>query len=123
MARQNTSKNNSEYLKTNPSGPGSDLTWEVEDVYWQDNYRNRPYVLGDDYERYRPGYRYGFESARHNMGRTWDEAEPDLRSGWDRYEHRGSAKSTWEDIKDAVRDAWDRVTGHHRSTSEESRRL
>jgi hypothetical protein len=100
----------------------TDLSWDVEDIYWRDNFRSRPYVLGDDYDRYRPAYRYGFESARHHMGREWDDAETDLKSGWDRYEHRGGLQSTWEDIKDAVRDAWDRVTGHHR-TSEASRRM
>ena len=100
----------------------NDLRWDTEDVYWRDNFRGRPYVLGDDYDRYRPAYRYGFESARHHLGRSWDEAETDLKSGWDRYEHRGELRSTWEDIKDAVRDAWDRVTGHTRAT-EESRRI
>jgi hypothetical protein len=94
----------------------TDLSWDTEDTYWRDNFRSRPYVLGDDYDRYRPAYRYGFESARHHVGRDWDDAELDLKTGWDRYEHRGELKSTWEDIKDAVRDAWDRVTGHVRST-------
>jgi hypothetical protein len=37
--------------------------------------------------------------------------ESDLRTGWDKYEHRLSGGSTWENIKDAVRDAWHRVTG------------
>jgi len=46
------------------------------------------------------------------MGRTWDEAEEDLKAGWARFEHR--SESAWEDIKDAVRDAWDRVTGKRR---------
>jgi hypothetical protein len=92
--------------------PGSDLIWQQEDAYWQEHFGERPYVFGTDYERYRPGYRYGFESAQHWMGRNWEEAESDLRTGWDRYEHRGGADSTWEDIKNAVRDAWDRVTGH-----------
>ena len=43
-------------------------------------------------------------------------AEPDLRAGWDRYEHRGEASSMWEDIKEAVRDAWDRVVGTRDTT-------
>ena len=86
--------------------------WETEDNYWHENFTSRPYALGPDYyERFRPAYRYGFESARHGLGRNWDEAEPDLRTGWERYEHRGEAPSLWEDIKDAVRDAWDRVAG------------
>lgn len=100
----------------------TDLNWDTEDTYWRDTFRSRPYVLGDEYDRYRPAYRYGFESARHHMGRQWEDAESDLKSGWDRYEHRGGLQSTWEDIKDAVRDAWDRVTGHHRA-AEASRRI
>jgi hypothetical protein len=85
-------------------------SWETEDNYWHENFTSRPYALGPDfYDRFRPGYRYGFESAQHYMGRPWEEAEPDLRSGWDSYEHRGEAPTTWDEIKSAVRDAWDRV--------------
>jgi hypothetical protein len=43
------------------------------------------------------------------MGRNWNEVEADLRTGWDKFEHRGT--STWENVKAAVRDAWHRVTG------------
>ena len=95
--------------------------WETEDNFWHENFSSRPYSLGPDYyERFRPAYRYGFESARHNVGRTWDDAEPHLREGWDRYEHRGKHESAWEEIKDAVRDAWDRGTGqHHVETAED----
>jgi hypothetical protein len=100
-----------------PSNPLRDdwaAAWETEDNFWTENFSSRPYAIGPDYyERFRPAYRYGFESARHNVGRTWEDAEADLRTGWDRYEHRGDNKSAWEEIKDAVRDAWDRVTGHH----------
>ena len=45
------------------------------------------------------------------MGRSWNEVESDLRTGWDRSEGRGGVESTWEKVKDAVRDAWHRVTG------------
>ncbi|HEX5386585.1 MAG TPA: hypothetical protein VFW66_07810 [Gemmatimonadales bacterium] len=107
------------FTRSGAAVPGSDLVWEDEDRYWQDNFQNRPYALGNDYERYRPAYRYGFESARHHMGRTWDQSERDLRAGWDRYDYRGEHQSTWDDIKDAVRDAWDRVTGHGSSTAAE----
>ena len=86
--------------------------WETEDNYWHETFSSRPYAIGADYyERFRPAFRYGFESATHGLGRTWDDAEPDLRAGWDRYQHRGEASSVWEDIKEAVRDAWDRVVG------------
>ncbi|HET9465659.1 MAG TPA: hypothetical protein VFO71_09025 [Gemmatimonadales bacterium] len=86
--------------------------WETEDNFWAENFSSRPYALGPDfYDRFRPAFRYGFESAHHNMGRTWEEAEADLRSGWDRYEYRGANPSAWDEVKEAVRDAWDRVTG------------
>lgn len=96
-----------------PSGNVSDL-WDVEDRWWADNFATRPYNVGrtERYERLRPAYRYGFESAKHHMGRRFDEAEADLRAGWDRYEQRDEAKdSAWDDVKYAVRDAWDRVRG------------
>jgi hypothetical protein len=88
-----------------------DNTWDQEDAWWRENFAGRPYATGRTYEEFRPAYRYGYESGRHHMGRTWDDVEGDLRTGWDRYEGRGGTESTWEKIKDAVRDAWHRVTG------------
>ena len=100
---------------------GSDwqASWETEDNYWFENFSSRPYALGPDfYERYRPAYRYGFESAQHHVGRQWEDAEPDLRQGWERYEYRSDDTTAWDDIKAAVRDAWDRVVGTPRGPSE-----
>jgi hypothetical protein len=98
-------------VETDPGlvDPSWKAAWETEDNYWFENFTSRPYALGPDwYDRFRPGFRYGFESARHHMGREWKEAEPDLRRGWETYEHRGSDPLPWDDIKDGVRDAWDR---------------
>jgi hypothetical protein len=97
-------------------------SWETEDNYWFENFSSRPYVLGPDYyDRFRPAYRYGFESARHSMGRRWDDAERDLMAGWERYEHRGEAPSAWDEVKQAVRDAWERVTGGGTAEAESRR--
>lgn len=101
------------------SSSGSTRDWSSERGWWQENYRSRPYATADrGFEFYEPGYRYGTESATRFRGRSWDDAENDLRSGWDSYESRGSNRSTWEEIKASVRDAWDRMTGdddsHHR---------
>ncbi len=102
--------------------PGWSASWETEDNYWHENFSSRPYALGPDYyERFRPAYRYGFESGRHSAGRAWDEAETDLSAGWARYEHRGEASSVWDDVKDAVRDAWNRVTGGSTAPAEAER--
>lgn len=87
------------------------MGWEQEDEYWRTNYRTRPYASGSstEYDVYRPGFRYGYESASRYRDRSWNDVESELSSDWSKYEHRGA--STWEQVKDAVRDAWDRVTG------------
>jgi hypothetical protein len=93
--------------------------WETEDNYWEENFSSRPYALGPDYyDKFRPAYRYGFESARDSLGRSWDDAEPDLRSGWERYQKESGTPSVWDEIKAAVRDAWDRVASGRTADSE-----
>jgi hypothetical protein len=85
--------------------------WDSEDRYWSENWTSQPYASADrGYDYYRPAYRYGFESAHKYQGRPWADAEGEIQTGWDQYEHRGT--SAWEHIKDAVRDGWNRVTHH-----------
>jgi hypothetical protein len=103
--------------------PAWKAAWETEDNYWFENFASRPYAVGPDfYDRFRPAFRYGFDSAHHNLGRSWEDAEEDLRRGWDTYEHRGSSPSAWEEIKEAVRDAWERVTGKKREETGSTQR-
>ena len=90
--------------------PSVTSDWGTEEQYWRNNFSTRPYATADrGFDFYQPGYRYGYESATRYRGRNWNDVESDLRTGWDRYEHRG--QGTWEHVKDAVRDAWNRVTG------------
>ncbi|MGH7677916.1 MAG: hypothetical protein ACRENU_05575 [Gemmatimonadaceae bacterium] len=85
--------------------------WQVEETYWRSNWQSRPYTSADlGFEFYGPAYRYGYESARRNRSRRWEELEIELRGGWDRYEHR--SRAPWENVKEAVRDAWNRVRGY-----------
>jgi hypothetical protein len=88
-------------------------SWAQEDVYWRDNFASRPYAVGRVYEEFRPAYHYGFESANHHLGRSWNDVEGDLRTGWDKFEGRGPGGARWEDIRDAVKEAWHRITGEH----------
>jgi hypothetical protein len=91
---------------------GKPHNWTDEDTYWRSNYQTRPYASrSTDYDQWRGGYRYGFESANRYTGKSWNDVEPELSRNWNTYEHRGT--STWEQIKDAVRDAWDRAMGRH----------
>jgi uncharacterized protein (TIGR02271 family) len=65
---------------------------------------------GQAYERWAPGYRYGYELARdpRYAGRDWTALEPEARRGWE-----AQQKGTWEEFKDTVRYAWDKVRGRH----------
>jgi hypothetical protein len=91
---------------------GATLDWTTEENYWRSNYHSRPYVgPNKDFDYWSPAYRYGYDSAHRFQGHRWDEVENDLRTNWDKYEHRGSIRAAWEQVKDAVRDGWDRVTG------------
>ena len=88
------------------------VDWGTEDAYWRENFGARPYATADrGYEYYRPAYEYGVESARTFRSRNWEEAEPELRHGWEFSNKDKPGSSKWEDVKHAVRDAWDRVTG------------
>jgi hypothetical protein len=102
--------------------PAWKAAWETEDNYWFENFSSRPYAGPDFYDRFRPAFRYGFESAHHHMGRSWEEAEEDLRRGWETYEHRDTNPSSWEEIKEAARDAWERVTGNKREEAGSTQR-
>jgi uncharacterized protein (TIGR02271 family) len=63
---------------------------------------------GQAYERWAPGYRYGYELARdpRYAGRDWAALEPEARRDWE-----GRHQGTWEEFKDTIRYAWDQVRG------------
>jgi hypothetical protein len=110
---------------TDPVGGSTwSALWPSEDNYWRENFSSRPYALDSTtYEQFRPAYRYGVEAANHHMGRRWEEAEPDLRKGWEGFPHRGGAAAVWESIRDAVKDAWDRVAGRHEGSAASEDRM
>lgn len=91
---------------------GEALDPTVEDAYWQANYSRRPYYeTGRSYEYYRPGYRYGWESAADARyeSRSFDDVESDLESGWQKTD--AGANRSWRQVRGATRDAWDRARG------------
>lgn len=86
----------------------------VEDAYWRDNYRTRPYAKADlGYETYQPAYKYGWESRSRYAGKSYDDVETDLERGWE--SAKGTSKMAWSEAKGAVRDAWHRVDGNPRT--------
>ena len=86
----------------------------VEDAYWRDNYKTRPYAKADmPYDTYQPAYRYGWESRSMYPGKKFDEVESGLATGWD--SAKGTSKMAWADAKGAAKDAWHRVDGNPRT--------
>jgi len=85
---------------------------KAEDIYWRGAYEACWYV--DDsspYETYQPAYRIGYEGYSLYPDKTWEDAEPDLRSN---YEKAGYAVGiAWEKAKEAARDAWRRLESRH----------
>ena len=80
----------------------------TEDAYWRENYKTRPYASKDaDYNTYAPAYRLGYESRGTSKYKTFDEAEPELHTRWER-EHSKTGLA-WDKARLASRDAWDRI--------------
>lgn len=80
----------------------------VEDAYWRENYRKRPYVESDgSYEDYGPAYKLGVVSARQYEGHAFEDAEAEMARRWG--ENDGGSTLGWEEVRDAARDAWNRV--------------
>ncbi|MHC5542891.1 hypothetical protein ACYOEI_32105, partial [Singulisphaera rosea] len=80
----------------------------VEDAYWRDAYSSRPYYDSTlSYDDVRPAYQHGWETRGTYEGRTFEEAESELRRDW---ESTGHSKSLgWDRARPAARDAWDRI--------------
>lgn len=80
----------------------------VEDAYWRDNFKTRPYAeAGLSYEQFEPAYRYGVDAFGRYPERSFEAAEPDLAGQW--AGARGSSTLGWERAKYATRDAWNRL--------------
>ena len=80
----------------------------VEDAYWSEHHKTRPYVDQDSsYDDYRPAYQYGWESRAQHADKSFDEVETDLGRNWE--SAKANSKLSWDKAKHATRDAWDRV--------------
>jgi uncharacterized protein (TIGR02271 family) len=82
--------------------------FDTYDADFRRHYTTSLASRGQPYERWSPGYRYGYELARERRyaGRDWTAVEPEARRDWEA-RHQG----TWEEFKDTIRYAWDTVRG------------
>lgn len=80
----------------------------AEEAYWRDQYVREPYYVADrSYDEYSPAYRIGYEGRGLYQGRSFEDAEPELRRSYEA--SRGASRIEWEEARVASRAAWHRV--------------
>ena len=80
----------------------------AEEIFWRETYVREPYyVKGRTYEYYAPGFRAGWEGRVRDDGRTFQEAEPELKACYNFT--KSEPDPAWQDVRPAARAAWDRV--------------
>ena len=79
-----------------------------EEIFWRETYVREPYyVQGRAYEYYAPGFRAGWEGRVRHDGRSFDDAEPQLKVDYNLT--KTELDPDWQDVRPAARAAWDRV--------------
>ncbi|PZO38861.1 MAG: hypothetical protein DCF19_15420 [Pseudanabaena frigida] len=82
-----------------------------DDNFWRQNYHSCLYVeQGMQYEAYQPAYQTGHEGYDRYPGKSFDEAEAELKRDYEAALAQQNATGlNWDRVKDAVRDAWDQA--------------
>ena len=81
----------------------------LEDAYWRAAWAEEPYARTDFlYEDYEPAYRLGYLGAAKRDGRSFEEAEPQLREQYERV--RSGSPLHWDAARLPAQAAWNRVT-------------
>ncbi|MDC7684907.1 hypothetical protein PQU92_16610 [Asticcacaulis sp. BYS171W] len=95
------------------NGPLTD--WNDHDAFWKQDFSNRPYGAGQDYETFSPAFRFGYELFGRSEGRAFhDLSEDQLRAEWNAWPQRGHLG--WDQAREAIRDAYLRSDIDHPST-------
>ena len=91
--------------------------WHEDDDYFQQ--RHSAAGNAADYDSARPAYEYGYGAGSDPAyrGRSFDDAERDLRAGWDADADR--SYGDWDSVRGYVGDAYDRAQERVITRSEE----
>src|SRR3954454_22860196 len=85
-------------------GVGELIDPTTEDNWLRQNFSSRPYVQkGESYENYESAYRYGGQAESQYRGKSFQDVESDLASGWENMKDK--AGMTWDRARHAVKDA------------------
>ncbi|HMB55344.1 MAG TPA: glycine zipper family protein [Thermoanaerobaculia bacterium] len=84
----------------------------VEEAYWKETYRSRPYVDSEEtWDDYSGAYRTGWKArAERDDVDGWDSVENEIEEEWN--EFKGESRLQWDKAKIAARDAWNRVENY-----------
>lgn len=91
----------------------SPATPPIESDYWRQQYATRPYYTEEtDFESIQPAYEYGESLHSRFGGKSFEEAEDDVRAEWEKL--IGSKKQVgtrlgWEQARPAIQDAYERT--------------
>jgi hypothetical protein len=81
----------------------------AEDAYWRGHYATSAYYPEHEHgwEQVGPAYRYGVDHYNRNVGRSFEDVEPQMATEWERA--RGQSTLAWDLARTASRDAWNRA--------------
>ena len=89
-------------------GAAESVNPTADEIFWRETYVREPYyVKGRPYEYYAPGFRAGWEGRVNCDGRTFDQAESDLKGNYNRT--KSELDPDWVNVAPAARAAWDRA--------------
>ena len=82
-----------------------------DDNYWRQNHSSRQYIEKDaNYEDYQLAYQTGHEGCDRYLGKSFDEAEAELKRDYESLlAQKAETGMAWDKVKDAAREAWDRA--------------
>ncbi|HTA64310.1 MAG TPA: hypothetical protein VK753_02290 [Xanthomonadaceae bacterium] len=87
---------------------GEAINPSAEETFWRGAYIKEPYYDKNySYEDYAPAYRSSFLHRKNATGRTWDQAEPELKAEW---ESNKDARLRWFQVRNASRAAWNHAS-------------
>ncbi|AFY75468.1 hypothetical protein Syn7502_03644 (plasmid) [Synechococcus sp. PCC 7502] len=81
-----------------------------DDNYWRQKYGTHPHHdKSICYEDYQSAYQSGHEGYDRYSGKSFDEAETELKSDYEKLAQKSGIRVPWEQAKDAAREAWDQA--------------
>ncbi len=83
--------------------------WSSVMPTYRTNWERRYGTSSERWADYEPAYQYGWQmrNGRRYRGRSWAEAEPELRRDWESHHDM-----PWDKAGRAIREAWEGVTSH-----------